>query len=324
MRRFTKFTLVAILVLCAGWTAIWFYARSVLIGKVDEVLQSRADEPAEIVCTDREVSGFPFGMALSCAKAGVTERNGLLTAELGGLKIGALAYSPRDVSADLRAPLNLNWPADASPLTADWSDGRANVRLSDDGPGPISTVFERLSIATPLQAIAADHTEFHARPVNDNRQTDVEWRAEDATFSQASETSAPFAVDARARIDAPLSQLMAGEVGAGEIVIPDLDISLTAGESRVSAKGAVTLKPSGNAEGEIVVVTENLPALATFLQTLPSDVRSRVQTLVGGIIALSRPAKNDEGEAVSELTLTLRDNAIYAGTRQLGVIGPGS
>lgn len=323
-RRYTTFAIVVVIVLCAGWTAIWFYARSVLTERVDEVLQSRADGPAEIFCADRQISGFPFGMSVSCSKAGLTEHTRALTAELGGLKIGALAYSPRDVTADLQAPLNINWQADASPLTADWSSGQASVHLSDDGPGAISTAFDRLSIATPLNGIAAEHTEFHARPADDNRQTDMEWRADAATFSQQAETSAPFTIDGRARIDAPLARLMAGAAGSGDVAIPDLDVRIAAGESRVSATGAITLLASGSAEGEIVVVTENLPALATFLQTLPADVRSRVQTLVGGVIALSKPARNEKGEAVSELTLTLRDNAVFAGTRQIAEFSPGS
>jgi hypothetical protein len=323
-RRYATFAIVVVLVLCAGWTAIWFYARSVLSSEVDEVLRSRANGPAEIFCTDREISGFPFAMALSCSKAGVTEHTRALTAELGGLKIGALAYSPRDVTADLQAPLNIAWQADASPLTADWSSGQASVHLSDDGPGAISTAFDRLSITTPLNGVAADHTEFHARPADNNRQTDMEWRADAATFSQQAETSAPFTIDGKARIDAPLARLMDGAVGNGNVAIPDLDIRLTAGESHISASGAITLLASGSAEGEIVVVTENLPALAAFLQTLPADVRSRVQALVGGVIALSKPATNEKGDPVSELTLTLRDNAIFAGTRQIAEFGPGS
>ncbi|HSM40585.1 MAG TPA: DUF2125 domain-containing protein [Afifellaceae bacterium] len=321
-RRYATFAVVAVLVLCAGWTAIWFYARSVLTDQVDQVLQSRRGGPAEIFCADREISGFPFGMALSCSKAGLTEQTRALTAEIGGLKVGALAYSPRDVTADLQAPLDLNWHADASPLSADWSTGQASVHLTDDGPDAISTAFDRLSINTPLNGIAAEHTEFHARPADENLQTDMEWRADAATFSRQEETSAPFTIEGRARIDAPLARLMADAARTGNVNIPDLDISLTAGESRVSASGAISFNASGSPEGEIVVVTENLPALAAFLQTLPADVRNNVQTLVGGVIALSKPAKNENGEAVSELTLTLRDNAVFAGTRQIAEFGP--
>jgi hypothetical protein len=322
MRRFAISAIVITLVLCVAWAAIWAYARNVVATRVDEVLATSS--PAEIVCADRSVSGFPFRMALSCSKAGLREPSRALTADLGGVRVSALAYRPRHVIAEFTAPLNVAWNVPPSELNADWSEGQASLRITGQALGRLSGEFDDFKLATEQQAIAGRHTEFYARPADEGRQTDLAWSALDATFGLDGEISAPFSLDTKMRVDMPPEDLMAGGLAGRDIAIPDLDLRLTAGDARLSAKGDVTVDQAGTANGTIVIVTENLPALASFMQTLPTAVRNRAQTLVGGVIALSKPTTNDQGAQVSELTLTIRDNAIFAGTRQIGVLGPGS
>ena len=323
MRRFAKFAIVVIIVLCAAWTAIWFYARNVVASRIDEVLAARSGGPADIFCADRQVAGFPFRMALSCSKAGVKEQARNLSVELDGFRVTALVYRPSHVLAELTAPLSVVWNAPDAPLKADWSSGRASVSMANQDLNRLSTEFDDFSLATALHAVTASHTEFHARPTDDDRQTDLAWSADNATLGIQAENSAPFSVDTTMRIDLPPAMLLAGGFDDRDIAVPDLNIRVNAGESRISASGAFTFSRTGTANGDIVIHTENIPALAAFMQTLPSAIRNQAQTAVGGVIAMSKPATNALGHQVSELTLTIRDNVIFAGTRQIGVLGEG-
>jgi hypothetical protein len=323
MRRFAIFAIVVTIVLCAVWTAIWLYARSIVASRVGEALAAHSQGPTSVFCTDNEVGGFPFRMALSCSKAGMQEQTRNLAAELHGLKVTALAYRPSHVIADVTAPLNVSWNAPASPLKADWSLGRASVRIADQDLDRLSAEFDDFSVTTALHAFSAANTQFHARPA-ETELTELALSADDAAITIEAENSAPFSVAAVARIDQPPALLLAGGFNGREIVIRDFKVIMTAAESRITANGALTFDRSGTANGTIVIDTENIPALASFMQTLPSAVRTPAQAAIGAMIALGKPAENDQGAQVSRLDLSVRDSVVFAGTRQIGVLGPGS
>jgi len=329
MRRYAIFAIVTTIGLCTVWTAIWHYARNVVASRIDTVLSANAHGRTAIFCTDRDISGFPFRMAISCSKAGLQEQTRNLSAQLHGIKVTALAYRPRHVIAEVTAPLNISWSAPASPLNADWSQGRASVSVGDLTLDRLSAEFDNLSIKTGPHAIAARHTEFHARSAGnetpaETEQTDLAWSAGDATLAIQSETSAPFSIASTVRIDIPPAMLLTSGFGDRDIVVRDIDIRLIAAESRITATGALTVDRSGTTNGAIVIDTENIPALASFMQTLPSAIRAQAQTAIGAVIAMSKPVTNDKGSQVSRLDLTIRDSIIFAGSRQIGVLGPDS
>lgn len=324
MRRYAIFVLVITFVLCAAWTALWTYGRSIVAERVDQVLQANADGPATLLCADLGISGFPFRMSLSCSKAGITESRRNISATLAGVEVTALVYQPRHVIAELASPLQITWNDDASPLSANWSRGRSSVQLSGEDLARLSAEFDDLSVATALGALNAGQLEFHARPTEDGRQTDLALSADLATLAIQAETSAPFSLDSTFRVDAPPQVLMAGNSGDSGISVPDLNVLLTAGESRITTRGALTVSASGTVDGEVTIVTQDIPALAAFMQSLPSPVRGRLQAAVGGVIALSTPGTGETGQPVSTLVVTIRENVITAGNRQIGVIGPPS
>ena len=329
MRRYARFAIVITILLCALWTAIWLYARNVVASRIDEALAARSHGPTTLICDDRQLGGYPFRLALSCSKAGLQNETRNLLLELQGVTVTALAYRPRHVIADMTAPLNVSWSAPASPLKADWSKGRASVRIGEHSLSRLSAEFDQFSLTTALHALAADNTQFHVRPAGSGdpaeaEQTDLAWSADGARLTVEAETRAPFSFASTMRIDLPPAVLLTGGIGERDIAIPDIKVRLGAGESRITANGALTFDRSGAANGTLAIVTENIPALAAFMQTLPSSIRNRAQTAVGAIIAMSKPDTNDQGTQVSRLDLTIRDNVVFAGTRQIGVLGPES
>ncbi len=322
MGRFAKITIVLTIVLCAAWTAVWIGARTMLESYADEFLADGSNGNAKLYCNDRQIGGFPFQMAFSCSSAGLAVTNDNLSASLGGLDMVALVYRPQHVIADLKSPLDVNWNGAASPVKGNWSAGRTSIRLAEQALARLSAEFDGLTIATGLQSAVMVHSEFHIQPAGENQQTDIAFTARDAAISIASETSAPFSIDTTIRVDLPPEVLLAGQLDHRDIIVPDLQIRLSAADSLITASGALDIGRSGMTNGNIVVVTENPAALAGFLQTLPAPVRNQTTTFIGAMIALSKPAKNDLGTPVSELTLSIRDNAIYAGTRKIGELTP--
>ena len=69
---------------------------------------------------------------------------------------------------------------------------------------------------------------------------------------------------------------------------------------------------------------KDLEDLAAFLQTLPDQIKTPAQQTVGYLISLGRPGKDENGDPVSNLTLSIRGNEIFAGNRLIANLGPGS
>ena len=138
------------------------------------------------------------------------------------------------------------------------------------------------------------------------------------------QTSAPFFFATTLRINATPQRALAGSFTGGSPAIRNIDIRFWHEKAFVGATGNLTIGADGMADGELLVSAKNLNDLAAFLQTLPDQVRTPAQQTVGYLISLGRPGKDENGDPVSQVTLSVKGDELFAGNRMIAKIGPGS
>ena len=323
MRRFSIWAIIGICALTAIWSALWFYARGLVESQVDRVLAGSLSNDPTVLCEERTIGGYPFRLILACSPAGMRLNSGDLSVDLSALNVTALAYNPKHVVAEYSAPLTVT-PGNMLPVRANWSKGLSSVRISGQSFSIFSTLFENLAVSGPNSAFKTTEAQFHARPLVEEGLTDLAVSADHAEFSLNGQTSAPFFFAMTTRINATPEFALAGSFPGGSPSFQNIDIRFWHEKTYVSATGNLTVADNGMSEGEFLITAKDLKDLAAFLQTLPDQMKTPAQQTVGYLISLGRPGKDENGEPVSQLTLSVRGNEIFAGNRLIANLGPGS
>ncbi len=323
MRRFSIWAIIGFCTLTAIWSALWFYARGFVESQVDQVLASSQSGDPALFCKERNIGGFPFRLILACSPAGVSVNGGGLALDLEELNVTALAYNPQHVVAEYSAPLTIT-PVNNLPVRADWSNGLSSVRISGQSFSIFSTLFENLAVTGPNSVFKTTEAQFHARPLAEEGLTDLAVSADNAEFSLNGQTSAPFFFAMTMQINSTPQLALAGSFTDGNPAFQNIDIRFWYEKSHIGAKGDLIVADDGMANGELLITAKDLEYLAAFLQTLPDQIKTPAQQTVGYLISLGRPGKDENGDPVSNLTLSIRGNEIFAGNRLIANLGPGS
>lgn len=324
MRRYSIWAIVAACSLTVIWSGLWFYVRGFVETKIELVLENDLNGNATAFCGERNIGGFPFRLVLACSPAGITVNGGDFALDLRELNVTALAYNPQHVVAEYSGPLIIASPASERPVRAEWTKGLSSVRITGQSFSVFSTLFENLAVSGPQSGLKAVKVQFHARPVEDEGLTDLAFSADDAEFRLDNQTSAPFFLAMVLQVNATPQQILAGSFAGGNPSLQNIDIRFRSGKSQLAATGNLFLSDDGTANGELLITAKNLKDLAAFLRTLPEAVSMPAQQTVGYLIALGRPGTDDSGEPVSQLTMTVRNNGIFAGDRLIARFGPDS
>ncbi len=166
-RFWLYFPFAALALFCLVWTGFWFYGRSQINSVMDRVIEREKERGRDIICEDREVTGFPFRMTVTCANPAIRLETpeGTVSAQLAGLSVNARALDPTAVIALLDGPLTIDSPAGRSVI--EWGELRASARASGLSLGSIDIFGAKLDarIASPAgeETIALDKLEAHLR-----------------------------------------------------------------------------------------------------------------------------------------------------------------
>lgn len=171
---------LSLLLLIAGWTALWFFARYEAVATFARWRVAERSFGRAWTCPDERVSGFPFGITLACDhptfKGPVGD--GLFDGSIAGLAADARLYFPTNVVVTLTGPLQMTEVAGPRRVDASWSDGTLSLRgilpgdldhgqldLTDLGLGPVPAAGG----APALGSVA--HLTVAFKPVNRNAES---------------------------------------------------------------------------------------------------------------------------------------------------------
>lgn len=328
-----RYTLMAaaIVVVILGWSGGWFYLRGQLDQRIETALKASSGTGASVACARRQIAGFPFRFEVTCTRPVATTPSGA-TVLLNRLEAVALVYNPWHIIFDAIGPAQGQDLATGAALTANWTSARSSLLLSNSGARQIDVVFNDFdlnSANTGLGRLLAQHLEFHARPVPETRDT-VEGFVSAQSLKTHQLNGLPGPIDGRLHLrlanglgllsGRPLNALPRAEDGSLPFEL--VWLSLSSGETELTATGQLKLTPAGRLSGKLDLGIRGIDNAKALLAGLFPQGSPAPESLTGAAIALGQPKTDREGRHFIELPLTLEEGAVRVGVVPLGITLP--
>ncbi len=155
------------LILLLGWSVLWEVARQQAISAMDGWIAAEAAHGRQWSCPGRDVSGFPFRIALSCSDvsfAGVVD-GARAEGHLAGLSAEVWLYEPSSVDIALAGPLALTSQDGHADFTLSWAALHATLRGLVGGMKRIELVADGADLLRrDGRGGHADRVALHAGP----------------------------------------------------------------------------------------------------------------------------------------------------------------
>jgi hypothetical protein len=219
-RRRSRFWLygpfMLLVILAAGWSAFWFYARGRIATEIDNALAREVERGRTWTCTDRSIGGFPFRIELRCNALSLTSTRwgDAVRVETGPAVVVGQVYSPGLVILEASSPAKVTLP-EGRVLDLTWKNLDASFAWRSPERFALVTAELRGVLTAPglaSETWGAATLEAHLRR-NPTR--------------PAPEQAVDIAIAAKGTILPPIDALL-GNTEAGEI---ELQATLTQAES---------------------------------------------------------------------------------------------
>jgi len=330
-RRRSRFWLygpfMLLVVLAAGWSAFWFYARGRIATEIDTALAREVERGRTWTCTDRSIGGFPFRIELRCNALSLTSTRwgDAVRVETGPALVVGQVYSPGLVILEASSPAKVTLP-EGRVLDLTWKNLDASFAWRSPERFALVASEPRGVLTTPgltTETWGAATLEAHLRR-NPTR--------------PALEQAVDIAVAAKGTILPPIDALL-GNTEAGEI---DLQATLTqaesfrkgfnpdALESWRAANGTfeltrlVSTKGKARVDGGGQLALDPLHRVAGDLQLAAAGIEQigglRIGNLLGGLGGFLGGRGGNTGAAPGLTTLppvSLREGRVFIGPFRL-------
>jgi len=331
-RRGYILLIIALVVVVAGWSAAWFYGRSVLAGQLDQQMRRMAEQGLDLTCADLAISGYPFRYEVSCREMQSIDRRGA-TGSLGGLNAVALVYNPWHVIFEARSPAAMSVPVAGVAGTVSWETARASIRFSERALGALDAVVDQpeasLESLASAGQFAADKAEVHLREVPDvDGMLEGFVTVDNLALNSLPDLRETVRLRGHMRVEngmallagADLVSLVRASGGALPVRLMLAEASL--GQSRVAASGDLILAEDGTLSGTLEVALGNAESLLETLKPLfpPQD---RTYPLLESVIKSLEPAATQvDGMRTIKIPVTLSQGVVQVGLLPVGRIPP--
>ena len=327
-RPWVSLPILSVAILVVGWSVLWLVMQRQATRTMDIWFAAEDRHGRHWACPDRDISGFPLRIIVSCTGPSVEGKlgGGIASGQVGGISAETYLFEPNAVEATVIGPLTLHRTDGTPDTVVSWTNLGVSVRVMIAALGRAAVTVDGLDVA--LQdgsAIHADHAEFHAAPTSgrpaDERSYDV--------VAQLSNGLIP-ALDAVTGDQEPLSADEKGTISAvdlpalapwpvlverwramgGSIDLASLD--LTKGSLHIGAQGQLGLDEMHRASGQLQSRVSGYEAFAHRLG-LPLQAVS-FGGVLAGLLGHSggHPAEQPPSGSVS-LPVTLADGHVLIG-----------
>jgi hypothetical protein len=257
----------AVIVVCAGWSAVWLYARSTVEQSIAAWSDWEAQAGNTYACSERSVSGYPFRVEVRCADpvATVLAGRSRLTIKAAELRAVGNLLQGGVVRAELTGPVSITGPGYS--VAGSWTRAETSIDGTASRLDQLAVVLEGFKLDRMTQGSretlvsggrAALEIRFERSPDSDHGDLDLALR-----FTQASGIIGQGPVDGdiaavlRGAGDAKpqpwLARLEAWESSDGKLVVKHARID-DHGDVAV-AQGTIRLDGKGRLAGRLRVTT---------------------------------------------------------------------
>ena len=298
---------VFIVLLFGGYSVAWFYVAGELESRTKAAIAKLNTNGVTAECANPTARGYPFRIGLYCDRLGYADASRKIDVTSGGLRTAAQIYQPMLALAELDGPLHVSAPG-VAPLSLDWDNLRASVRLSRPLPQRVSLEATGLSgNAEPaggeqLSLFKVARTEGHLRPNG----ADVDWAG---SFTNLAIDSGAVggrdlpvmngAGDATLKNGVQLIETRAKNLRGQSVEFRQLDLS--SGDAGVSLSGPVSVDENGLIDATLTIRIRNPTAVAAILAKAVPEAQSQITNGFAGLAVLGKeptlPLKIVKGKA---------------------------
>ena len=254
-------------ILVVGWSMLWIVTQHQATRTMDAWFAAEDRHGRHWSCPDRDTSGFPLRIVVSCTGPSVEGKlgGGLASGQAGGISAETSLTQPNAVEVTLTGPLTLHRTDGAPDTVFSWTNLVVSVRIMIGAQGRVAVTLDGLDVAMQDGSrIHADHAELHAAPASGKP-------AEDRSYDVVAQLSGglipaldaltgdqqPLSVDERATISAidvpalaPWPVLVEHwRTSGGAIDLAALD--LVKGSLHIGAQGQLGLDEMHRASGQL-------------------------------------------------------------------------
>jgi hypothetical protein len=173
-RRIWPFALPVgvVVVLAAGWCALWYYAAGVADRTLSGWVEREAAAGRVYSCGTQSIGGFPLRIQADCTTAGATIKTTTppfaVTAK--DVSFAAHVYHPTLLIGDITSPLTVAVPGQPPSFVANWSRAELTVRGLPPEPEGVAVALDKPHLdhmdgAAATAVFTADRAEFRGRIV---------------------------------------------------------------------------------------------------------------------------------------------------------------
>jgi hypothetical protein len=273
----------ALVVLAAGWSALWYYAANVADRTLAGWVEREAAGGRIYTCGSEGISGFPFRIQTHCTEAAATLNTiqPPLAVAAQDITFTAQVFRPTRLVGDITGPLTIAAPGQPPSLTANWSSARISVSGLPPEPDALSVSLAQPQLVRAAGTgtttlFAADGTDFQARIIEGSANNHP---VIDAVLHLASAT-APALHSALAKpLQGDIDVVVRGfndlgpkpfaqrfrelQAAGGSITIKSLRLERP--DAVAVGTGTLVLKPDGKLDGVITVAISGIESIVPEL-----------------------------------------------------------
>ncbi len=327
--------LLSLLVLVAGWSALWGYARYQARAGLKQWIADEQREGRIWTCPGRRIGGYPLSIVLTCDQPTFAEvDDASFKGQLAGLRAEAHLYFPTSVVIDLAGPLTIQDNAIDGELSVTWSAARLVLR------GDLPGALDRGNLAAEGVEIAAGPHKgptrigdamlaFRPLPIKTAGAVDAELAItakdlHDSDADAAFGTNDPIAIDLAATVrhlperGASLPTLLEAWRQVGGVLGLDR-FAFSKGSFQVRGAGQLSVDDGHRIQGRLDAQFAGLaPVAARFgIPVAAVNVGGLLSGLLGG-----KSAKADTAKSDLDLPLVARGGHLYLGPVKTGLLLP--
>jgi hypothetical protein len=161
--------IAALVILAAGWCAMWYYAAAAANRTLGAWIEREAAAGRSYSCASEAISGFPFSIQVHCQRpaAAINSTQPPFAVDANDVTFTARIYRPNYLVGEVSGPLTVAAPAQALNLVATWALARISVSGLPSDPDAVSLSIEqpRVGRGGANAAFSAEGVDFNARIV---------------------------------------------------------------------------------------------------------------------------------------------------------------
>lgn len=334
MAKKVKWLLVVIVALGLIWSALWYTASFATGAGLEKFEQRSAASGTPISCNDKEISGYPFHMEISCKKAMFASKGAGLTAVIDSVKSIALLYKPGHVIAEAAGPVSIQLPEQqllGAKILGSWKSAQASVSAGLSGLQRASIVGREIDFAfeenlpqNPLDWVKLEDLQLHVRPSEaEPTNFDIAFDAQNIVVSRADRALPSIrlsllasALEVGEAIDFDVETLLYTWIesgGAMEIQSAQFEsLGFTA-----KASGPINISVDGLLSGKVKVELLNLEKLSDLVTEVAPRYRSNAEQLAATLKGFTASGNPNDPVVV---TLLINKGVVSAGILPIGRI----